>query len=143
MAGRQRRSVQAVSRATRGVRGKRTQKASIKRLTTFVRGEDFGFCIQGVCVRVCVFKLLSEGLRMIVTQMPARGMPTSGLRLLTSRTQTPAGSEGSPTVAAPGRVREDRAPGRAGTVSPAGGRSTERGETSQQQANSGLSLSAS
>lgn len=84
-----------------------------------------------------MFKLLSEGLRMIVTQMPARGTPTSGFRLLTSRTQTPAGIEGSPTVAAPGRVREDRAPGRAGTVSPAGGRSTERGETSQQQANSG------
>ena len=43
---------------------------------------------------------------------------TSGLRLLTSRTQCPAEMEGNPSLVAPGRDREARAPGRAGTVRP-------------------------
>lgn len=60
-----------------------------------------------------------------------RGAHTSGWRLLTSSTQTPAGSEGNPILAAPARESEVRAPGRAGTVTPAGGRNTERGGRSQ------------
>ena len=43
---------------------------------------------------------------------------TSGLRLLISRTQTPAGRGGNPSLVAPGRDREARPPGRAGTVRP-------------------------
>lgn len=43
---------------------------------------------------------------------------TSGLRLLTNRTQCPAEMLGNPSLVAPGRDREARAPGRAGTVRP-------------------------
>lgn len=53
-------------------------------------------------------------------------VPTSGLRLLTSRTQTPAGRVENPSLAVPGRAREARPPGIVGTVRPGQGRDTER-----------------
>lgn len=43
---------------------------------------------------------------------------TSGFRLLISRTQTPMGRGGNPSLVAPGRDREARPPGRVGTVRP-------------------------
>ncbi len=51
------------------------------------------------------------------TEMQSEGL-TSGFRLLISRTQTPAGKGGNPSLVAPGRDREARPPGRAGTVRP-------------------------
>lgn len=62
-------------------------------------------------------------------QVGGSSTPTSGLRLLMSSTQTPAGSGAKPRRGAAGSDSEARPPGRAGTVRPAQGKDTGTGES--------------